>query len=120
MVSQIGGGSEGKQTAGPGEVNPAGKVAKVEGMNSQAQQQTPSERELSAKEAKQLTANMNKFLESTDTQLRFKLHDELNEYYVTIVDSKTDEVIREIPSKKLMDVHAEMKKFLGLLIDRKI
>ncbi|WJY26091.1 flagellar protein FlaG [Sporosarcina trichiuri] len=120
MVSQLGGSLDGKPTAGTAEFSPAGKVARTEGMGSQTQEQPNEHRELTAKEAKDLTGNMNKFLESVDTQLRFKMHDELHEYYVTIVDSKTDEVIREIPSKKLMDMHAEMKKFLGLLIDRKI
>lgn len=75
---------------------------------------------LPLEKAKQLTESMNNFLESTNTQLRFKLHDQLREYYVTIVDSKTDEVVREIPSKKLMDIHAAMREFVGLLIDRKI
>ena len=95
-------------------------MTKVEAIPNQAQKQTSSGRELTAKETKELTDGMNKFLESVDTELRFKMHDELHEYYVTIVDSKTDEVVREIPSKKLMDMHAEMKKFLGILIDRKI
>ena len=63
---------------------------------------------------------MNSFLESANTQLRFKFHDELNEYYVTIVNSNTDEVIREIPSKKLLDIHAAMREFVGLLVDQKI
>ena len=120
MVSQIGGSSDGSVPTGSTEFETSGKVTKVEAINSQAQKQTPSEPDLSAKEAKDITDNMNKFLESVDTQLRFKMHDELHEYYVTIVDSKTDEVVREIPSKKLMDMHAEMKKFLGILIDRKI
>ncbi|MDW0111465.1 flagellar protein FlaG [Sporosarcina aquimarina] len=120
MVSQIGGGHERQSAAGPAELDASVKVTKVEAINAQAQKQPSSERDLTAKEAKEVTESMNKFLESVDTQLRFKLHDELHEYYVTIVDSKTDEVVREIPSKKLMDMHAEMKKFLGLLIDRKI
>ena len=120
MVSQIGGGSDGKHTSAPAEFTGSVKVSRVEAIGNQAQQPAPRERELTVKETRELTDGMNKFLESVDTQLRFKMHDELNEYYVTIVDSKTDEVVREIPSKKLMDIHAEMKKFLGILIDRKI
>ncbi len=120
MVSQIGGGHDRQHVVGTTEGTPSEFVTKVEAISDQAQQQAAREYDLPVKKAKELTAGMNKFLESVDTQLRFKMHDELNEYYVTIVDSKTDEVIREIPSKKLMDMHAEMKKFLGLLIDRKI
>ncbi len=120
MVSQIGGGQDRQHAVGPTDAAAPGIVTKVEAINDQAQQEASRERDLPVKEAKELTSGMNKFLESVDTQLRFKMHDELHEYYVTIVDSKTDEVIKEIPSKKLMDMHAEMKKFLGLMIDRKI
>ncbi|MCM3711151.1 flagellar protein FlaG [Sporosarcina luteola] len=95
-------------------------VAEVQAVSIQNQEQAREERQLPVEKAQQMTDSMNKFLESMNTQLQFKLHNELKEYYVTIVDSKTDEVIREIPSKKLMDVYAAMKEFVGLLIDRKI
>lgn len=83
-------------------------------------QHAESEQQLPIEKAKRMTESMNTFLESANTQLRFKLHDKLNEYYVTIVDMKTDEVVREIPSKKLMDIHAAMREFVGLLVDQKI
>ncbi|MGN7387103.1 flagellar protein FlaG [Sporosarcina sp. SAFN-015] len=95
-------------------------VAEVQAVSVQNEQQKGEERQLPVEKAQQMTDSMNKFLESVNTQLRFKLHNELKEYYVTIVDSKTDEVVREIPSKKLMDIYAAMKEFVGLLIDRKI
>lgn len=75
---------------------------------------------LPAEKAKKMTDSMNRFMESTSTNLRFQFHEELQEYYVTIVDSKTDEVVKEIPSKKLMDIYAAMRDFLGVLVDHKI
>ncbi|MEK3978408.1 flagellar protein FlaG [Psychrobacillus sp. FSL K6-2836] len=75
---------------------------------------------LPAEKAKKMTDSMNRFMESTNTNLRFQYHEELKEYYVTIVDSKTDEVVKEIPSKKLMDIYAAMRDFLGVLVDHKI
>lgn len=76
--------------------------------------------ELTVSQAKDLTASMNRFLETVDTQLRFQFHEELNEYYVTIVNSQTEEVVREIPSKRLMDIYAAMREFIGVLVDQKI
>ena len=95
-------------------------VVQVQAIQEKVQQKADTEQQLPADKAMQVTDSMNTFLESANTQLRFKFHDKLNEYYVTIVDSKTDEVIREIPSKKLMDIHAAMREFVGLLVDRKI
>lgn len=62
----------------------------------------------------------NDFIKSSSTHIQFKLHEKLNEYYVTIVDDHTKEVVREIPSKKVLDVYAAMTEFIGLIIDRKI
>ena len=82
--------------------------------------QSVKEEHLPAEKAKKMTDSMNSFMESTNTNLRFQYHEELQEYYVTIVDSKTNEVVKEIPSKKLMDIYAAMRDFLGVLVDHKI
>ena len=123
MVGHIGGANGTQQIGAKVESATPDKgvaVAAVQAVSIQNEQQKGEERELPVQKAQQMTDSMNKFLESVNTQLRFKLHDDLKEYYVTIVDSNTDEVVREIPSKKLMDIYASMKEFVGLLIDRKI
>lgn len=63
---------------------------------------------------------LNDFLKPTNTHIRFQLHDELNEYYVTVVNDQTNEVIKEIPSKKILDIYSEMTEFMGILFDKKI
>lgn len=75
---------------------------------------------LTIDQAKELVINMNHFLKIEETQLRFQFHEELNEYYVTVIDSQTGEVIREIPPKRLMDIYAAMCEFIGVLVDQKI
>lgn len=63
---------------------------------------------------------LNNFIEPLRTDLKFQLHEELNEYYVTVVDPNTNEVIKEIPSKKILDMYAAMGEYMGFLIDKKI
>jgi flagellar protein FlaG len=63
---------------------------------------------------------MNEVLQPAKTHLKFELHEKLNEYYVTIVDNNTNEVVREIPSKKWLDIYAAMTDFVGLIVDKKI
>ena len=96
------------------------KVTSVQAVKVKVDGHSVEEQRIPAEKAKSIVESMNKFLSSTDSQLKFQYHEELNEYYVTIVDTVTDEVIREIPSKKLMDIHAAMREFVGLLVDRKI
>lgn len=64
--------------------------------------------------------SVNKFLESSQTSLKFQFHDKLNEYYVSILDSKTQEVIKEIPPRKFLDMYATMMESIGLIVDHKI
>lgn len=64
--------------------------------------------------------SMNDFLEPTNTSVKFKFHDELGEYYVQVIDTLTDEVIKEIPNKKFLDINASMAEFAGLLVDEKL
>ncbi|MBO0588422.1 flagellar protein FlaG [Sporosarcina sp. E16_8] len=123
MVSRMGGGAVVNQANVLAEkMAPDTEIAvvQVQAIQEKVQQKADNEKQLPADKAKQVTDSMNTFLESANTQLRFKFHEKLNEYYVTIVDSTTDEVIREIPSKKLLDIHAAMREFVGLLVDRKI
>ncbi|MDY0408913.1 flagellar protein FlaG [Virgibacillus soli] len=63
---------------------------------------------------------MNDFIEPLHTDLKFLLHEKLNEYYVAVVNPITDEIIKEIPPKKMLDMYAEMAQFMGILIDKKI
>jgi flagellar protein FlaG len=63
---------------------------------------------------------MNGFIRPVNVSVRFELHEELKEYYVKVVDSSTDEVLREIPSKKFLDMYAAMTEYMGLFVDKKI
>ncbi len=63
---------------------------------------------------------LNKYLKQSNTALKFQYHEKLQEYYVTLVDEKTKEVVREIPPKKMLDFYAAMNEFLGLIVDKKI
>lgn len=63
---------------------------------------------------------LNKMFESTNTHLQFTYHEELGEYYVKIINDMNNEVLKEIPSKKVLDMVAEMGKALGLIVDKKV
>jgi len=68
----------------------------------------------------EVVESINAFIQPTHTSLKFELHEKLNDYYVQVINDDTKEVIREIPSKKMMDMYAAMKEFMGLMIDEKI
>lgn len=67
-----------------------------------------------------MVEGLNEFLEPVETSVRFELHDKLERYYVTVVDKNTDEVVREIPPEKMLDMYAAMAEFMGILVDEKV
>ncbi|MBO1511731.1 flagellar protein FlaG [Metabacillus bambusae] len=86
----------------------------------QEQIQVKSEEKPKIEEVENIVNSMNDFLQASYTHVKFEFHEKLNEYYVTIVDNETDEVVREIPSKKLLDIYSAMAEFLGFIIDEKV
>jgi flagellar protein FlaG len=92
------------------------KQIQTEDEQSNSIQQEPVTKE----KVESVVRGMNEFLSVSNTHLKFEFHDKLQEYYVTIVDDKSREVIKEIPSKKVLDMHAAMTEFIGLMVDKKI
>ena len=72
------------------------------------------------KKVQEAVGKMNEMLEVTNSTSRFMYHDGLERYYVTVVNRETEEVVKEIPPKKLLDAFYEMQKMLGMIVDEKI
>ncbi|RRN74883.1 flagellar protein FlaG [Peribacillus simplex] len=85
-----------------------------------SEQSVESNNEPAKEKVKEVVESLNTFLDPTHTAIRFEYHEELNEYYVKVVDDVTDETIREIPPKKLLDFYAAMTEFVGIMVDEKI
>ena len=74
---------------------------------------------LEKEELKRVTAEANQALELVNTQLVFRVHEGTGRPLIKLVESATQEVIREIPSEKMLDVLAGIWEFTGLIVDRK-
>ena len=90
-------------------------------MNTLAYSEQSAESSQPKKEkVQEVVESLNTFLNPIHTAVRFEYHEKLNEYYVKVVDDVTDETIREIPPKKLLDFYAAMTEFVGIMVDEKI
>ncbi|WP_431809617.1 flagellar protein FlaG [Brevibacillus agri] len=103
----------------------AGVSAQATPAGAQASKESKPEAETTAqqyseKELGKAVDDLNKWIQQTQsTHLQFRLHEQLKEYYVEIVNDSTKEVIRQVPSKKIMDIAAKMQEMIGLLVDEK-
>lgn len=62
---------------------------------------------------------VNKMLEGTSRRCVVSVHDRTKTIVVKVVDSITNEVVREIPPKKVLDVIANMMELAGLIVDER-
>lgn len=81
---------------------------------------TNQEAKFARSELEQAVDTMNELLENTHKASKFVLHDGLNKYYVRLVDTETEEVIKEIPPERLLDALYEMQKLAGMIVDEKV
>ncbi|RKJ61472.1 flagellar biosynthesis protein FlaG [Butyricicoccus sp. 1XD8-22] len=69
---------------------------------------------------KQAVDSLNEILEINHNSSKFIYHEGLDRYFVQVVNKDTEEVVKEIPPKKLLDAFYEMQKLVGMIVDEKI
>ena len=60
---------------------------------------------------------INGAVRSADEHLRFSVHKETHQVIVRLVDTTTDQVLREFPSEKFLDLVVNLQKLAGLQVD---
>lgn len=61
----------------------------------------------------------NKELVIANRALEFSVHEKTKEIIVRVIDVETKEVVREIPSEKILDMLANMLELAGILVDER-
>jgi len=69
-------------------------------------------------QVKSLVENLNQEISLLNTSLRFGV-DKEDIFYVSVVDKKTDKVIRRWPAEEAKGILPKMKELTGLLFDTK-
>ena len=63
--------------------------------------------------------NVNNQLESLNHSLRMKFSEEAEQFYVEVIDVRTQEVLDSIPGKHMIELAAKLKDMIGFFIDEK-
>lgn len=93
------------------------KVGKTEvdgEMDQQIKNNFPKEQELI-----KAIEESNKDLKLDNSRLQFSIHDKTKQIVVKVIDEATDEVMREFPSEKILDMVASMMERTGVFLDKK-
>ncbi|NLO39463.1 MAG: flagellar protein FlaG [Ruminiclostridium sp.] len=61
----------------------------------------------------------NKIMLASGRSLEISVHESTKKIMVKVIDTKTDEVIREIPPEKLVDLIANLMELAGIIVDER-
>lgn len=61
----------------------------------------------------------NKFI-AYDRKFEYSIHEKTKQVMIKVLDSVTNEVIRELPPEKVIDIIAGIMEVAGLIVDKKI
>ena len=67
-------------------------------------------KEKSEQDLQKVVENLQAFLQSIDTNLAFKLDEESGKYVVTVYESETGKVIRQIPEQEVLDLYKSLSE----------
>lgn len=100
-------------------VNPADKEeAKVAGGGIPLPLEEKDESSASQKIEEAVT-QINEYVQNLDRKLHFSVDEVSGKTIIRVIDSSTDELIRQIPSEKLLAVSQALEEFSGLLLEAK-
>ncbi|MCU0821015.1 MAG: flagellar protein FlaG [Spirochaetes bacterium] len=60
---------------------------------------------------------LNSAARSVNERVSFKFHEKANRVIMKVVDTKTDEVVREIPPKEMIKLLEQMHELIGMFVD---
>ncbi len=75
--------------------------------------------EPTAEELTRALEGMNAFVGASNSHIQFALHQEAQRMMVEVINNDTQEVIKTIPAKELLDLAAKIGEMVGMLLDRR-
>lgn len=63
------------------------------------------------------TELLNEMLEESRRRLKFNVHEATGRIWVQVIDTRTQEVIKEIPPERYLDLVARIWELVGILVD---
>lgn len=83
----------------------------AEKQNSQQQQR--------ADDLRDKVAQLNDYMQNMNRNLQFSVDDTSGDTVIKVIDSETEEVVRQIPSEEILEARHAAEKYRGILLETK-
>ena len=80
---------------------------------------TSAREEIPREQVEKAAEKLNRLMGIIDKRLKFSVHEKSNRVIVKIIDQKTDEVLDEIPTKRMLDMLSSFTDIIGLMVDKR-
>lgn len=95
-------------------------IVDIQGLKKEEQNKAnEKEKELSTEDVKAMNEQLNKFMDSMNSNIHFDYYEDLNQMLVQIINRKTKEVIKEFPPKEILDKLVGLREWIGTILDKK-
>jgi len=100
------------QTGSVSESSAAREESKSRGFEQQREQQQERTEALRDK-----VAELNDYMQNLNRSLQFSVDDESGDTVIKVVDSETEELVRQIPSEEILRARNAIEKYRGILLE---
>ncbi len=98
------------------------KIAGMQKIENRNAENKEKEKNISSKILEKIAEDLNDYMDDLQTDLGFTINnkDDEHQVIVEIKNRKTNEVIKQIPSKELLEIKKKMEELTGLIFDHKV
>ena len=75
--------------------------------------------EITPEEVEEAVEEFNEVIQGFQKDLEFRLHEDSERWMVEVWDLEEDEIIKELPPERILDVVAQIQEMIGIMIDEK-
>jgi len=88
-------------------------------LQSEPQSGPPAEAMPRELQSDEVVDRLNLAMRALSTRLKFQKHEASGRFVVRVINEQTDEVIREIPPERLLDLLVHLRRMVGVLVDER-
>ncbi|HEC74364.1 MAG TPA: flagellar protein FlaG [Methylophaga aminisulfidivorans] len=81
--------------------------------------QQPNQQQQQTEALREKVAQLNDYMQNLNRNLQFTVDDQSGDTVVRVVDSETEEVVRQIPSEEILEARHAAEKYRGILLETK-
>ena len=85
---------------------------------SQEQEQQEEQPKMDEKSVSMITKELNELMDKINCDLAFKYHEDVGMMSVSMINKKTDEVIKELPPEEMIENIKQAREWIGAFLDK--